>query len=172
MQTRKALLMALPLVATVAFASPSYAIFDKETKIQWSDVPSAVQKTINLQAEGGKVDEVEKETKGNTSVYEAKVNTRDDATLRLKVEESGKLVGLRYKNKDEEAIDWAKVPKSVQKTISAYGDGNAAVKIEREIKDGRAVYEAKLKDADGKIIKLKVTDDGKLRQLESEKGWF
>jgi uncharacterized membrane protein YkoI len=172
MQTKKALLMALPLFAVIGFASPSYALFDKEAKIQWSEVPAVVQKTVNAQAKDGKVDEVEKETKSNTAVYEVKINTKDDGILKLKVEESGKLVGLRYKNKGEEDIEWSKVPAAVQKTISVYSDGNTASKVEKETKEGGAVYEAKIKTSDGKVIKMKVGSDGKLRELETEKDWF
>ena len=172
MQTKKALLMALPLFAVIAFATPSYALFEKEVKVQWSDVPAVVQKTINAQLNGGKVDEVEKEAKGKTAVYEAKVDTKENGTLKLKVEESGKLIGLHYKNKEDEDVEWSKVPAAVQKTIAAYADGQTAKKVEREIKEGRAIYEAKIKTSDGKMIKMKVGDDGKLRELETEKEWF
>ena len=172
MQSRKALFMALPLLAAVAFSTPGYALFDKEVKVQWADVPAAVQKAITANADGGKVDEVEKEMKGKTAVYEAKVNTSDDGRIKLKVAASGKLLGLHYKNKGDEDIAWDKVPEAVQKTITAYADGKKVDKVEKESTEGGSLYEAKVKDADGKTIKMKVTDEGKLRELETGKDWF
>lgn len=172
MKTRKALLMALPLVAAIAFSSPSHALFNKETKVEWSDVPAAVQKAITAHSDGGKVDEVEKEAHGKTEIYEAKVNTSDDGALKLKVTDAGKLVGLHYKSKSDEDIAWDKLPNAVQKTINTYAEGGKTDKVEKETTENGALYEAKIKSANDRTIQLKVSEDGKLRELETKKDWF
>lgn len=70
---------------------------DKEEKIQWSDVPAVVQKTITGRR-GGKVEEIEKETetKGNktVTVYEAEVRKPDNEKVETKVGEDGKLIEI------------------------------------------------------------------------------
>jgi hypothetical protein len=96
MKTKTLLIFALPVV--IAFAASSYASEKekKEEKIQWSSVPAAVQKTITENAGGGKVEEVEKETKTkhgkSVTVYEAKVNKSDGKKVEIKVGEDGKLI--------------------------------------------------------------------------------
>lgn len=169
----KALIIALPFAMTVAFATPGYALFDKESKIKWSDVPPAVQKTVKAHANGGKVDEVEKEAKsGEKAVYEFSVKAPGDQQLMLKVDESGRLVALKYQGEEEQDIAWAKVPEAVKKTIAAHTGGKTAEKVEREMHDGKAVYEAKIKTSDDHVVRLKVGDDGRLRELETRKEWF
>lgn len=92
---RKALLLiALPI--TMAYAASSFA--GKEEKVQWSQVPAAVQKTITKHAGGGKIEEIEKETdtKDGKSVivYEATVKKPDGKKFEIEVGEDGKLIKI------------------------------------------------------------------------------
>ena len=70
----------------------------KEEKVQWSELPAAVQKTITDNAGGGKVEEIEKETKSKDGktiiVYEAEVKKPDGKKVEIKVGEDGKLIEL------------------------------------------------------------------------------
>lgn len=69
---------------------------EKEEKVQWSTVPAVVQKTITENAGGGKIEEIEKETKTkdgkSITVYEAKVKNSDGKKMEIKVGEDGKLI--------------------------------------------------------------------------------
>ena len=93
MKIKTLLIVALPVA--MAFAASSFA-GEKEEKVQWSSVPAAVQKTITENAGGGKVEEVEKETKTkhgkSVTVYEAKVKKSDGKKVEIKVGEDGKLI--------------------------------------------------------------------------------
>ena len=88
------LLLALPI--TMAYAASSFA--GKEEKVQWSQVPAAVQKTITKHSGGGKIEEIEKEkeTKDGKSVtiYEAKVKKPDGKEFEIEVGEDGKLIKI------------------------------------------------------------------------------
>jgi uncharacterized membrane protein YkoI len=92
MNTR--LLLSVVLPATVMFATSALA----DEKIQWSEVPAAVQKTITEHAGGGKIEEIEKETetKGGKkiTVYEADVKKPDGKKVEIKVGEDGKLMEI------------------------------------------------------------------------------
>lgn len=87
------LLFALPFALT--FAVPAFA----DEKIPWPAVPAPIQKTINSHADGGKVEEVEKETKtidGKTiTIYEAEVRKRDGKKIEIEVAEDGKLIKVK-----------------------------------------------------------------------------
>ena len=86
------LLLVLPI--TLAYAASSVA--GKEEKVEWPQVPVAVQKTITENAGGGKIEEIEKETetKGGkpVTVYEAKVRKRDSKKFEIEVGEDGNLI--------------------------------------------------------------------------------
>lgn len=86
------------LLSVVAMLFATSVFAGKEEKVQWSQVPVAVQKTITDNAQGGKVEEIEKETKskdGKTiTVYEAEVKKPDGKKVEIKVGEDGKLIEL------------------------------------------------------------------------------
>ena len=88
------LLIALPI--TMAYAASSFA--GKEEKVQWSQVPAAVQKTITKHARGGKIEEIEKETETkegkSVTVYEAKIKKPDGKEFEIEVGEDGKLIKI------------------------------------------------------------------------------
>jgi uncharacterized membrane protein YkoI len=71
----------------------------------------------------------------------------------------------------EVGLKFADCPAAVQKTIIDHAGGLQFPTVDKETKkDGRVVYEAKAKKDDGKKIKIKVADDGRLVGLENEDG--
>ncbi|HET7060576.1 MAG TPA: hypothetical protein VFI43_00195 [Nitrosospira sp.] len=102
--------MSVVLPAAVVFATSAFA--GEKERIQWMDVPPAVQKTILNHAGGGKIEEIEKETKiqkvrvlhfdsGKTvTVYEAEVEKPDGKEIEIDVGEDGKLIKI----KDEKGV--------------------------------------------------------------------
>ena len=65
--------------------------------------------------------------------------------------------------KKEVALKFADCPAAVQKTIIDHAGGVQFPEVDKETKkDGRVVYEAKGKRADGKKIEIKVAADGSL----------
>jgi len=89
---RSILLSAAMVLATSALAGT-------EEKVNWSQLPAAVQKTITDNAGGGKIEEIEKETKthdGKTvTVYEAEVKKPGGKKIEIKVGEDGRLIELK-----------------------------------------------------------------------------
>ena len=85
------------LTVAMAFAASSFA-GEKEEKVQWTSVPVVVQKTITENLGGGKVEEIEKETKTkdgqSVTVYEAKVKKSDGKKIEIEVGEDGKLIKI------------------------------------------------------------------------------
>src|SRR6266850_2974012 len=61
------------------------------------------------------------------------------------------------------AMKWADVPKAVRTTILANGGvAGQSVDLENGKINGLAIYEASIKDKDGTIGDLVITEDGKL----------
>ena len=176
-------LMSLPALAQTS-AAPAVSppqqhesgvisgLFGKEDKVQWSAVPAAVQKTITDNAHGGKVDEVEKESKDGKDIYEVKIKTSDNQKIKMKVEGDGRLTEFRYGHKEGTDVSLSDVPKAVQKTITDNAHGSKVDKVEKETKNGETVYEAKVKTSDGKETEIKVNENGDLRELKTERDFF
>ncbi len=83
------------LSGAMVLATPAFS----DERVQWTDVPPAVQKTITDNAGGGKIEEVEKETKtrdGKTvTIYEAEVKKPDGKKIEIEVADDGKLIGVK-----------------------------------------------------------------------------
>ncbi|MCI0746747.1 MAG: hypothetical protein L0Y58_15200 [Verrucomicrobia subdivision 3 bacterium] len=91
------------IAAAIMLAQPLSALA-REEKVKLSDCPAAVQKTIKENANGGKILEIEKETKKDgTVVYEAEVKKSDGKTIEIEVAEDGKL--LSVEDEDDEDDD-------------------------------------------------------------------
>jgi hypothetical protein len=85
-----------PIFLPIALAFSLLAFADE--KVQWSDVPAAVQKTITENSGGGTIEEIEKETETisgkKTIIYEADVKQPNGKKIEIKVGEDGKLIAI------------------------------------------------------------------------------
>ena len=89
----------------VALALPAFA-GGKEEKVKLADCPAAVQQTINDNAAGGEILEIEKETKKDGSVvYEAEVKKSDGKKIEIKVAADGKLIKVEADDDDDDDND-------------------------------------------------------------------
>jgi hypothetical protein len=90
----------LTIALVLAQVLPSAA---KEEKVKLSDCPAAVQKTIKEQADGGKILEIEKETKKDgTVVYEAEIKKADGKKIEVEVAEDGKLLDTEEEDDEDD----------------------------------------------------------------------
>jgi hypothetical protein len=101
----KKLFMSVVLPAAMVFATSAFA--GDQERIQWTDVPPAVQKTITDHAGGGKIEEIEKETNikkvrilhfdsdKTVTVYKAEVEKPDGKEIEIDVGEDGKLIKIK-----------------------------------------------------------------------------
>ncbi len=82
----------------VGLSSHPNAVGIVNKKVQWSDVPAAVQKTFTENAGGGEIQEIGKESKligGRIiPIYEAGLRKTDGSKIEIKVDEDGNLIEL------------------------------------------------------------------------------
>ena len=71
-------------------------------KIAISDMPAAVQKTIQENLGGSTITKTAKETEGGDTVYEAYVKKSGDEEVEIKVAADGKLVGVGKEEEDDD----------------------------------------------------------------------
>ena len=67
-----------------------------------------------------------------------------------------------------QARKWEDVPKAVRDTVLANGGKAGNVDRESETRNGKAVYEASVKDKDGAVRDLVITDDGALVETKTD----
>lgn len=82
-----------------------YAGMDKDEnkqKVAMTDLPPAVQKTIQDNLAGGTVTETAKETKDGKTYYEAQVQKSGGEKVEIKVAEDGKLIGVGKEEDDDD----------------------------------------------------------------------
>jgi len=82
-----------------------YAGMDKDEnkqKVAVTDLPPAVQKTIQDNLAGGTVTETKKETKDGKTFYEAEVQKSGGEKVEIKVAEDGKLINVGKEEDDDD----------------------------------------------------------------------
>lgn len=134
------------LLATTAVA--------QEKKINRSDLPPAVEKTVTAQSAGATVKGFSKETEKGQTYYEAEmvVNGRSKDVL---IDANGAIVEV------EEEVAMNALPGDVKAGLQAKAAEGKLVKVESITKKGKLVaYEAQVTKA-GKKSEVQVGPDGK-----------
>ena len=91
--------------AIIGFTTLAYAKNeenDNEQKIAMSDIPAAVQKTIQDNLDGGTITKTAKETEGSDTMYEAYVKKSGGEEVEIKVAADGKLIGVGKEEEDDD----------------------------------------------------------------------
>lgn len=116
MKTRLSMVILMVAVLTLCFAATQLMAAEKEeckgkeAKITIADVPAAVAATLQAQAQGGTIDEIEKEDEDGVVTYEADITIGADK-FEAKVGADGALISMgkaddeKNEGKDEEKED-------------------------------------------------------------------
>ena len=158
---------------------------EDEEEVSLDEVPAAVKATILKEADGAEVEEVEKEIEDGKVVYEAEFEV-DGQEVEIEVAEDGTLLSREIDDEDEEGDDddeddeeeddeeeeevsLDEVPAAVKATILKEADGAEVMEVEKEIEDGKVVYEAEF-EVDGQEVEIEVAEDGTLlsREIDDE----
>lgn len=158
-------------VALLCPASTRAGIFDD---VELKSLPEAVQKTINGQAAGGKIREIERETENGTAYYEVDI-TKDGKRMEFKVSEDGKLltqpmsvadrvnqkVRDRTSDKIGNDVNLEELPAEAQATVKKETAGGKITEIEQDKEDGITFYEVEF-EKDGKDREFRIDQTGKV----------
>jgi len=151
------------LIAAVVCLVPGFAWSQEsrqepEKKIERSELPLAVQKTVAEEKGGFSVIGFEQETENGQTVYEAKLRIpggfhKTDKSLTI--DANGSVIEV------EEWISKYALPKAVLQGLSAQAANGKIVNFKEIARNGQLIgYEAKVMK-DGKKSKVKVGPDGK-----------
>ena len=150
-----------------------------EEEVSLDAVPAAVKATILEEANGAEVEEVEREVEDGKVVYEAEFEV-DGQEVEIEVAKDGTLLsreidddeedgddddGDEDEDEDEDEVSLDEVPAAVKATILKEADGAEVEEVEKEIEDGKVVYEAEF-EVDGQEVEIEVAEDGTLLSRE------
>jgi uncharacterized membrane protein YkoI len=158
----------LSLAGTVTVAVWAAEKEEKEEKVTIDQVPAVVKTTI--QAEGGKVEDIARETKDGKTIYEADV-IKDGKEIELRVAEDGKLVSRKiegdakeeeqkgeHSEADEEANACAEGAKALAQarvtmiqaleTAIKEGKGAKPIKADLEMDEGKLLFDIECLDGE------------------------
>jgi hypothetical protein len=97
--------IAVITIGLAAIGAWVYAGMDNDEnrqKIAMTELPAAVQKTIQDNLGGGTVTKTAKETKGGKTYYEAEVQKSGGEKVEIKVAEDGSLIGVGKEEQDDD----------------------------------------------------------------------
>jgi uncharacterized membrane protein YkoI len=93
------------LIGLTTVGALVYAGMDKEEnkqQVAMTELPAAVQKTIQDNLGGGTVTETAKETEGGKTYYEAEIQKSGGDKVQIKVAEDGELISMGKREEDED----------------------------------------------------------------------
>ena len=158
-------LMGISAACALIAGTGSYQAF--ADKVPVSQLPDAVQKAIKDYSKGETLEHVERETKNGQTVYEAEFK-REGLNRRVMFAADGTLLpdqGIVHRTENalgrEPAITFSELPAAVQKTVKEQQAGRDIEKIEKEMRDGKTVYNVELKDQ-GANSHIYVASDGSM----------
>jgi uncharacterized membrane protein YkoI len=122
-------------------------------QVLMSELPDAVQKTVQAQVGKGKLEEIDKTFDEDGFAYDATVKRRNGREYSFTVSATGKLLSVE--------MELGQTPKIVQKTVKEQvGDGTIS-SIEKSMEDDEVTYDVEAEKG-GKSLSFRVAPDGKL----------
>jgi hypothetical protein len=144
---------ALAVIAATLCAIPSLAQ-EHEKKINRSDLPPAVEKTVAAQTQGATIRGFNEEKENGQTYYEAEL-TVNGHSKDILIDPAGAIAEV------EEQVEFASLPAAVQSGLQAKAGTGKLGKVESITKHDKLVaYEAKVV-TNGKRSEVQVSPDGK-----------
>jgi uncharacterized membrane protein YkoI len=132
-------------------------------RVPLTQVPDAVQRAIKQQSQGEPLEYVDRETKDGQTVYQAEFK-REGLNRHVTFAADGSIVpdkGLGQTFRQEPSMMLNELPAAVQKTVKEQQAGREIADIDREMWNGKAVYEVEFKEK-GPNSRIHVASDGSM----------
>jgi uncharacterized membrane protein YkoI len=175
MRKSKALLSVIGLGVVGTLALAAWAAQESEERVTLDQVPAAVKATVLREAAGGEIKEIEVETEGGQTFYEAEF-VRAGKIIEIKVAPDGTLLETeeeRQKSKSEEQereVTEAEVPAPALAALKKLAGDAKITEFAEEIEHGSTFYEGSWKTAAGSNVDALVTPAGDLVEIEEQVG--
>lgn len=156
---------------TLAFAA--WAAMGDEEQVTLDQVPAAVRSTILREASGAEIREIELETEGAKTFYEAEF-VLDGKTFEVTVASDGTLLKRGEEQEEsqpeeqEREVKEAEVPAPALAALEKLAGGATITEFAEEIEHGCKFYEGSWKTPAGGNVDALVTSAGDLVEIEEQ----
>jgi uncharacterized membrane protein YkoI len=120
-----------------------------------------VRLTIEKEAAGRDVADIDRESWNGKTVYEIEF-TKDGRNAQFYVAEDGTIIKPEQ-GSSLAGMQASDTPRAVQRTIKREGKGLEIADIDKERRNGRAIYEVEFKKPGGNIL-LHIAEDGTIQR--------
>lgn len=124
-----------------------------ETKVQFKDLPSAVQTAAKEQSRGATVRGYSKDMEDGKTEYEVQLLSAGK-TKDISMDENGAILGV------EQQVDLASLPTAARNGLEKQAGDGKILKVESVTQGGKVSYEAVVMRG-GKKSEIAITSDGK-----------
>lgn len=152
MQFNRFIAAAIILAATVAVCAAG-----DSTSVVLSDIPPAVQRTINLQIGEGKLGDIDRTNENGEVIFDINFTTKAGDERDFSVADDGTLLSVE--------VELAETPAAVQKTIRAQASGWELEEISKNVDDADISFDVDVLK-DGREKSFSVADDGDLMSMQ------
>ncbi len=147
---------------------------DKEEAISIEQLPAAVRTALEAKTAGCTIVEIEKESEDGKVVYEAEYKTADGKKCEIELSEDGTILEEEDADEDDEddgdeeevKVSLDQVPAAVKAAVEKAVANGTLIELTKETEDGKVVYEAEYKTADGKKREIEMAEDGTVLEEE------
>jgi hypothetical protein len=147
-------LFAIAVAAVLSFSATAALTQEQEKKIQRSDLPPAVEKTVAAQTQGATIRGFSQEQENGQTMYEAELSVKGHSKDIL-IDSTGAIAEV------EEQVSLDSLPAPVKDGLQAKAGKGKLLKVESITKHDKLVaYEAKV-STEGKRSEIQVGPDGK-----------
>ena len=132
-------------------------------KVPLTQLPDAVQKAIKQHSQGETLEHVERDTKNGQTVYEAEFK-RDGLNRHVTFAADGTIVADKHLSdvfSTQPSMNLNDLPAAVQKTVKEQQAGREVADIDKEMWNGKQVYEVEFKEK-GPNSRIYVASDGSI----------
>jgi len=164
--SRKAMLWPLTGLVVMGVVALAASAGGHEEEVTLEQVPPAVQATILAESAGGRITEIERETRNGAVVYEAEF-LLDGQEIEIRIAPDGTLLGRHVEGLARGAgrLTIDQVPEPARGALLQLAGGAPILKAERERARGALIYEAEW-TRNGTRHEAAVTQEGALIELE------
>jgi uncharacterized membrane protein YkoI len=153
-----------------AFIAGTGSFQARADKVPLTQLPEAVQKAIKEHSQGENLEQVERESKNGQTVYEAEYK-REGLNRHVTFAADGTVVPEKHLAdlfSKEPSLTLNDLPAAVQKTVKEQQAGREIADIDKEMWNGKNVYEVEFKEK-GINSRLYVASDGSIVVDKSKK---
>jgi uncharacterized membrane protein YkoI len=145
----------LSTICTCAFGL--FTSFAAETPVKMSDLPAAVQKTVQEQTKGAQVKGISKEVEKGKTQYEVETMVNGKSRDMI-IDTKGAVVEV------EEETTMDSIPAAAKGAIEKKAGGGKITKVETLTKGQTVMYEAAITTKAGKKTEIQVGADGSVQK--------